>query len=124
MNKIVVNVKVPGVHRWKTCNIEEVMYLQNYHRHMFHIRCVKPVIHGDRDIEIIMFKKHVKDYLREEYFDMDRDVCFFDGMSCEMIAQELAEQFDLTECEVLEDNGNGAIYTQKVDLSPQIDWSL
>ncbi len=124
MTKIIVSIQVPGVHRWANCPIEEVSYLRDYHRHMFHIKCTKLVTHDDRDIEILRFKKEVKDYLREEYYDVDRDVCFFDGMSCEMIAQELAQQFTLKECEVLEDGENGAVFSQYIDTEPKLkeDW--
>ncbi len=117
MTAIIVNIQVPGVHRWLACPIDEVGYLRNYHRHMFHIKCYLKVGHADRDVEIIMFKKKVKDYLREEYFDTDNDVCFFDNMSCEMIAKELYDQFGLEACEVLEDNENGAVYSG-------LDWRI
>ena len=33
---------------------------------------------------------------------------YLENKSCEMIAQELLEQFDLTYCAVYEDNENGA----------------
>lgn len=121
MTKIIVTVRIPGVHKWPNCDIDEVVYLRDYHRHMFHIKAWKPVTHDDRDVEILRFKKEMKDYLREEYYDVEADVCFFGAMSCEMIAKELAEQFELTECEVLEDGENGATYSQFVDLSHQID---
>ena len=124
MTKIVVTLRVPGVHKYPNCPIEEVSYLGDYHRHMFHIKVEKPVTHDDRDIEILRFKKDIKDYLREEYYDVESDVCFFGNMSCEMIAKELAEQFELNYCEVLEDGENGAVYTQFVDMSPQIDWEF
>ena len=47
------------------------------------------------------------EYLRTKYYDGE---CLkFVKMSCEMIAKELLEKFDLTKCEVSEDNENGAI---------------
>ncbi len=112
--KIVVTVRIPGVHRYPNCPIEEVAYLRDYHRHMFHIKVWKTVTHDDRDIEILRFKKTVKDYLREEYFDIESDVCFFGDYSCEMIAKELCEVLSLDSCEVLEDGENGALHVHKV----------
>ena len=38
-------------------------------------------------------------------------LCEFGAMSCEMLARELIEEFDLCQCEVNEDNENGAIVT-------------
>ncbi len=108
--EIVVTVQVAGVHRWKDCPIEEVEYLRNYHRHMFHIKVWKHVDHDDRDVEIIMFKRDVKAYIRENYFDIAHDACFFGDMSCEMIAKLIFHEFQCSAVEVLEDGENGAVY--------------
>lgn len=108
--KIVVTLQVPGVHRWAACPIEEVEYLRNYHRHLFYIKVWKHVEHNDRDIEILMFKRDVKAYLRENYFDVEHDAAFFGDMSCEMIAKLIYHEFSCSAVEVLEDNENGALY--------------
>lgn len=113
---VVVNIKMPGVHRWPGCNIPEVEYLKNYHRHIFHIKCWLAVNHSDREVEILTLKKKIKDYLKDEYYDSNHDVCFFDHRSCEMIAIELYNYFSLEACEVLEDGENGALYSG-------MDWS-
>ena len=105
---VVVKLQVEGLHRWKDCTIDEVAYLCEMHRHIFHITCEKKVRHSDRDIEIISFKHEVANYLNAEY---GNPVCNFGEMSCEMIAQELVERFSLERCIVLEDNENGAIVT-------------
>ncbi len=108
--KIVVTTRIPGVHRWQACPIPEVEYLKNYHRHMFHIKVWKKVEHDDRDVEIIMFKRDVKAFIRENYFDIDHDACFFGDMSCEMIAKMVYHEFSCEAVEVLEDGENGALY--------------
>lgn len=107
---IIITLQVEGIHWWGGCNIESVSFLQYAHRHIFHIVCKKAVQHNDRDIEIISFKRDVLSYLKETYC-YGADVCYFKERSCEMIAQELTEKFNLAYCSVLEDNENGAEVT-------------
>lgn len=122
LTNIVVNLRMPGIHRWETCTIPEMSFLKDYHRHMFHIRCEKQVFHNDRDVEIIMFKKSIQDFMREKYSGKDDifftqtgdDCLFFDYRSCEHIAHEIVEHFDLSLCEVLEDGENGAIVYKSI----------
>ena len=87
-----------------TCPIKEVMFLRDRHRHIFHIKMSKEVNHSDRDIEIILFKREVQEYLKQKF----GEPCEFGSMSCEMIAEHLLQQFNANEVEVLEDNENGA----------------
>ena len=107
---IIVNLQVEGLHRWQDAMKVEpkVGYLANLHRHMFHITAEKEVTHQDRDIEIILFKRSIYDYLQSQYFNGDYGCLDFDTMSCEMIASELLDEFDLDSVLVLEDNENGA----------------
>ena len=107
-SKIIVRLPIEGTHQWKGCGIEEVKFLANEHRHIFYIEAKKRVSHLDRDIEIIQFKRSIIDYLLERYYDNATHYCHFGNMSCEMIAQELIEQFGLCSCAVMEDNENGA----------------
>jgi hypothetical protein len=69
---------------------------------MFYIEAHKEVSHNDREIEIIMLKRIVSEYL--ESFDGN-----FYAMSCEDIAEDLLNRFDFEFVQVLEDNENGAI---------------
>jgi len=107
--KIIARMTVEGIHRWRKCPIEEVSYLREYHRHLFHIVCYSYVTHDDRDIEFIQLSHDIKKYLTEKYFSERSQCLFFDDMSCEMIAEELVKQFNLCECEVNEDGEGGAI---------------
>ena len=117
--EVYVTLQVEGIHRWKDCPFDDVYFLRDYHRHVFHIKAYKLVTHSDRDVEFIMLKREILDYLRSRYtpqFGMNitaqhRPVHGFGDMSCEMIAEELINNFDLTRCEVSEDNENGAIVT-------------
>lgn len=104
---IIVNIQYAGTHFWKDCRIKEVEYLKNIHRHNFYITCKKEVKHDDRDIEIIMFKNEITEYLDCRY---DKE---FGGLSCESIAKDLLLTFELNYCKVLEDNENGAEIWQK-----------
>lgn len=104
---VIVKLQVEGTHYWDGCNIAEVNYLANEHRHIFHITAKKEVKHGDRDIEIIKMKHDIEMHFMQ-YFSHDKRLYRFGGQSCEMLASGLVEQFDLCYCSVLEDNENGA----------------
>ncbi len=101
--------QVEATHNWPGCPFDEVAYLRVPHRHMFHIKAYKKVSHSDRDQEFIMLKHLIVDYVKDKYFDVQQKLCVFGAMSCEMLAEELINQFDLSQCEVSEDNENGAI---------------
>ena len=114
--EVYCTLQVEGVHNWPECPFEEVVYLRDLHRHVFHIKAYKTVMHDDRDVEFIMLKHQIEHYLLREYASMGQDghfmddfVCIFGAKSCEMIAQELINEFGLSRCEVSEDNENGAI---------------
>lgn len=100
--RIIVKLQHEAIHHWPECPIEDVKFLRDKHRHVFHICAKKLVTHNDRDIEIIMLKREMQRFLQEIY---QKD---FGRMSCEDIAHILIKQFDLSYCSVLEDNENGA----------------
>ena len=105
---IVCRLQLEGLHKWSKCPFEQVKFLRDEHRHIFYFECEKIVNHDDRDVEFIMFKRDVQDYLYEKYHNKQDRCHRFGPMSCEMIARELYEQFDLEYCSVFEDNENGA----------------
>lgn len=104
-----------GVHNWDTLPIDEeylkeVRFLKVPHRHMFGFKCYAKVEHGDRDIEFIVMKRDVIDYLNCTYYNNKERTHMFGSQSCEMIAEKLLEEFDyLYKVEVNEDNENGGI---------------
>ena len=69
------------------------------------------VDHSDRDVEFIMLKHKIIQYIETRYYDVDAKLCKFGAKSCEMLAVELISQFNLTRCEVSEDGENGSIVT-------------
>jgi hypothetical protein len=105
--EIVINLQVEGVHRWEDCDIEEVYFLRDYHRHIFHIEVRKEVSHNDREIEIIMLKRDIIFHLNLNWGY--NGSLFFDNMSCEDIAEWIYKRFECSYVKVLEDNENGAI---------------
>lgn len=111
--EIVVTLQVPGFHNWPDAP-EEVGFLREKHRHTFVLRLRKPVNHLDRDIEIILFKGEVLDFLHRQLplWDGSPDTLDFGPMSCEMIAMALLQEFSLSSAEVLEDGLDGAIVTR------------
>jgi len=117
LTEVWCTLEIEGTHNWPDCPFDEVYYLRDPHRHVFYIKAHKQVMHDDRDVEFIMLKHHIQQYLIERYWAgwNEREgftgtaLCEFGAMSCEMIARELIEAFDLSRCEVSEDNENGAI---------------
>lgn len=110
---VIMKFQIEGTHNWPTCPFEEVAFLRVEHRHMFHFTAEKIVTHTDRDVEIIMLKREMKQYLGDKYAVVFKEengqyYCKFGRMSCEELAAELATKFDLESCEVLEDGENGA----------------
>lgn len=118
IEQVYCRLQVEGTHSWPNCPFDEVAYLRDRHRHVFHIKAYKQVTHSDRDVEFIMLKHEIKNYLEARYYSYDisngntitqgTHLHEFGSMSCEMIAKELIEQFDLSACEVNEDDENGA----------------
>ena len=115
-SEVYCTLQVEGIHNWPECPFEEVVYLRDLHRHIFHIKAHLVVNHDDRDTEFIMLKHQIEHYLLNKYANLEQDghfmddrVCIFGARSCEMIARELIEEFGLCRCEVSEDGENGAI---------------
>lgn len=107
---VVITFQVEGLHSWPEARvvIPEMGFLSDLHRHIFHIVAKKRVTHDDRDVEIIMMKRELQDYFKRNYFNKDLNCCNFGSRSCEMLAKDLLEAYNLEYCQVLEDNENGA----------------
>lgn len=116
-NRIWVTFQKEGVHcypaagtdpKLKTGGWDDVSFLAVDHRHIFHFRVEIDVFHNDRDVEFIQFKR----WLERLY---SGDVLQLNFKSCEMIADDLANQIHARypdRCiiiEVSEDGENGCI---------------
>ena len=63
----------------------DVSFLGHPHRHIFHFKVKISVVHNDRDIEFIQFKR----WLENLY---SKGTLALDYKSCEMIAEELYQE--------------------------------
>lgn len=113
---IFVTFQKEGVHKYPgadtdpklaTGDWDDVSFLGVLHRHVFHFRVEINVVHNDRDIEFIQFKRWLERLYSQETLQLDYQ-------SCEMMAEALAEHiavkypgrnFNIT---VSEDGENGA----------------
>lgn len=93
-NTIFVRFQREGIHcypdaandpKLKTYGWDDVSFLANPHRHMFHFEVEIEVFHNDREVEFIQFKR----WLERLYSD---NTLQLDYMSCEMIADSIAEK--------------------------------
>ena len=109
MKTIWVTFKREGIHKYPAAledpKLADVSFLGYPHRHMFHFKVWIEVFHDDRDIEFIQFKR----WLESLY----QGTLELDYKSCEMIADELADQIQTKypgrkiRIEVSEDGENG-----------------
>ena len=115
--KIWVTFQKEGIHCYpaaatdpalKTGDEYDVSFLGTPHRHIFHFRVWIDVVHNDRDIEFIQFKR----WLQKLYQD---GTIQLDYKSCEMMADDLYLQIAgkypgrSVWIEVSEDGENGAL---------------
>lgn len=88
---------------------DEVAFLRTLHRHMLHFKVSIEVFHNDRDLEFIMVKRRLENYL-DVYL-----TCTEERTSCEDVAIHLIkimhEWYGVRSVtvEVMEDGENGAI---------------
>jgi hypothetical protein len=60
----------------------DVSFLASPHRHIFHFQVWIDVVHSDRDIEFIQFKRWLENLYRDDTLQLDHK-------SCEMISDDL-----------------------------------
>jgi hypothetical protein len=114
---IFVTFQREGIHRYPaaatdpklaTGGKDDVSFLANPHRHIFHFRVEISVTHNDRDIEFIQFKRELEGLYSDGTMQMDYK-------SCEMLAEELIQYITTKypmrkgSVEVSEDGENGAV---------------
>lgn len=90
MNKkqfIWVTFQKEGVHLYPAAahdpKLSTVSFLGVPHRHIFHFRVELEVMHDDRDVEFIMFKRELEALYNQDILQLNHK-------SCEMISDELA----------------------------------
>ena len=107
---VIAKLEIEGLHNWPAADkvFPEVGFLASMHRHKWFITAKKQVNHDDRDVEFIMFKRDIIEYLEHEYFNFESRTHEFGAKSCEMLAKEILEEFKCNYVSVFEDNENGA----------------
>ena len=88
---------------------QEVAYLRNLHRHLFNYRVELEVFHDDRELEFILVKHDIDEYLSHRHQNWDEKT------SCEQMAEciglylQTKHGFERSlTVSVFEDNENGA----------------
>jgi hypothetical protein len=89
-----------GYHRWVDAP-DDVAFLRDYHRHVFHVKMFWTITHAERQIEFISQKRLVDAWLNAIY----KERRFED--SCETIALNLMGEFGASCVQVSEDGENG-----------------
>jgi hypothetical protein len=121
--KIFVQFRKEGIHCYPAAATDpalatgdeyDVSFLGTPHRHIFHFRVWIDVLHNDRDIEFIQFKRWLENLYKDGILQLDHK-------SCEMMADDLYAEIAgrypdrAVWIEVAEDGENGALI--KYELS-------
>jgi hypothetical protein len=115
--KIWVTFRKEGIHCYPAAATDpalatgdeyDVSFLGTPHRHIFHFRVWIDVLHNDRDIEFIQFKRWLENLYKDGILQLDHK-------SCEMMADDLYAEIAgrypdrAVWIEVAEDGENGAL---------------
>jgi hypothetical protein len=83
-----VTFQKEGIHKYPAAltlpELKDVSFLGYPHRHIFHFRVEIEVVHDDRDIEFILFKRELESLYSSGVLELDYK-------SCEMICDDLAK---------------------------------
>ena len=110
--EIIVTFQKEGIHAYPEAatnpDLQEVAFLSFPHRHIFHFRVAISVTHDNRDLEFILIKRELENFM---------SVGNIDNASCEMLAMKLIVYIQKhypnrsVVVEVFEDGENGARLT-------------
>jgi hypothetical protein len=105
---IVVKGQFEGIHNWPNCPHNGVDFLRVPHRHIFHVTAKFKVSHDDRELEFILTKRSLENYLFQSYHRFD-----LGPKSCEMLAKEIGNYLNdnigpIYMVSVSEDDENGS----------------
>ena len=120
--KIWVTFRKEGIHCYPVAATDpalatgdeyDVSFLGTPHRHIFHFRVWIDVVHNDRDIEFIHFKRWLENLYKDGILQLDHK-------SCEMMADDLYTEIAgrypdrAVWIEVAEDGENGALIKYEI----------
>lgn len=85
-----VNAQFEGFHKFpKASEVfnDSIKFLEDVHRHIFHVSLTVEVFHNDRDIEFILLKRDLQSVLSE----IASSMTYAKGVSksCEMMCEEI-----------------------------------
>lgn len=115
---IKVSFQKEGIHKFPGAkDLKGVEFLQYPHRHIFHFYVTLEVLHDNREVEFILFKRELEGlYTDTMATNVDPEGTLqLDYQSCEMMAEGLINYIEeyypdrAAQVEVYEDNENGAI---------------
>lgn len=112
--KIFINTSFEGIHCYPDAP-DQVSFLRHPHRHMFYVYVEMDVKHDDREVEFIMLKRFVNNYISNK--DMQKE-----SLSCEMMCNDIID-------ELKKDENYGPLRTYKVIISEDqengaiVEWS-
>lgn len=84
MTTVAIKTNYEGVHCYPEAP-EQVAYLRSPHRHIFGVRVEVQVFDDDREIEFILLKHQVNDYLQSHFGD--DNVWQMGRLSCEQVCK-------------------------------------
>lgn len=103
---VIIQFEIDGFHHYPKAP-KEVEFLSHNHRHTFVIKCAYKVSKLNREKEIFICRKAIKNSIEKKY----GNPCLFKNMSCEMIAEEILIGYkhqNMVWCEVWEEKTGGA----------------
>lgn len=116
---ISVYFQFEGFHKWSNAP-DEVGFLRDLHRHIFHVKSTIQVSHSDRDLEFILVKR----WLESEVSKMK--TVLGEGASCEMMCRYFIDVITdrhpstpYVMVEVSEDGENGGIVEYRSSEKPE-----
>lgn len=105
---IIVRGQFEFCHRYLSAPTE-VAYLRNLHRHMFNYEIELEVYHDDRELEFIMVKHDVEDYLSHSHLNWEETTSCEQMANCIGLYLQTKHGFERSlTVSVFEDNENGA----------------
>lgn len=101
---ILVNTAFEGIHKYADAP-NEVAFLRDPHRHIFHVCVEMEVFNDDRELEFIMVKHSLESYLQTKPFGVRSSCETMAVMICQYLLSIYGDR--KMSCAVLEDNENG-----------------
>jgi len=89
LTTIWVTFRKEGIHCYPAAkDLKGVEFLQHPHRHMFHFEIELEVLHDDREVEFILFKRELENLYSAGILELDHK-------SCEMLARDIVDYIKL-----------------------------